>query len=298
MTSDLAVFTVVYPAAMPFLPDLLAGLAGQDDDRFTLIVALDLVDPEHFATLAGGFDLPEMEIHAVSGTPLEIRNEVLLGVCRRFSAVVLQDADDVPRSARVATQRAALGEADVTASALALVDVRGRALHRNLQVPRRAVEEFLPRMNIFGFGNSAYRSEVLAECLPAPASVRAMDWYVATRAHLSGATLLTSDAVVADYRQHDASAAPVLPPLTIAEVNHGLRVSLDHVASIAREAGPEASAWVAPRFDELQRFERWIRRDERHGLSYLEALNAREDRVFAWWEYVAAESLEDMWWRA
>ena len=295
VTCDLAVFTVVYPAAVPFVPDLLAGLARQSDDRFALIVALDLVEPGRFAALARDFQLPEMEVHVVGGTPVEIRNKVLQDVCRRFSKVVLQDADDVPRHNRVAIQRAALNDADVTASALALVDVNGRSLNRTFRAPSTPVDTFLARMNVFGFGNSAYRSDVLAECLPVPGSLAAMDWFVATRAHLAGAVLRTSDVVIADYRQHGFSAAPVLVPLTLDDLGYGVTVCQKHLAAIRQVPAVGTASWVAPRLDELQRFQWWLRQDERNGLRYLEALNEQQDRVFAWWEYVASGSLEHMW---
>lgn len=295
MNSDLAVFTVIYPAAMRYVPELLAGLAEQSDDQFTLVVALDLVEPSHFASLARHIALPDIEVHVVGGTPVEIRNEVLLDLCQRFSLLLLQDADDVPRPERVATQRVGLREADVIGSALALVDENGRSLHRTLRPPSRPIDTFLPRMNVFGFGNSAYHSEVLVDCLPVPRSLQAMDWFVATRAHLAGAVLKTSDVVIADYRQHGASAAPVLPPLTVDDLELGMAVSRTHLSSIGSVATAGASSWVAPRLAELQRFERWLRKDERNGSYYLDTLNRQHDRVFAWWEYVASESMEYLW---
>jgi hypothetical protein len=80
--------------------------------------------------------------------------------------------------------------------------------------PDTNLETLLPRYNVFGLSNSAYRSSTLASALPLPDACELIDWLLATRALVSGASLCFDDAPRMAYRQHAHNCALVLPPFT------------------------------------------------------------------------------------
>jgi hypothetical protein len=84
----------------------------------------------------------------------------------------------------------------------------------------------MPLRNAFGLSNTAYRCDLLRRCLPIPASAWAVDWFLATRAWLLGATIEADPVVRMDYRQHGANMASVRPPFDEARV----RVDADRVS--------------------------------------------------------------------
>src|SRR4030095_8527297 len=78
----------------------------------------------------------------------------------------------------------------------------------------RDLAALLPRGNIFGMSNSAYRAAVLARCLPVPPDCVLPDCLLASRALALGARLTWDNAPRMGYRQYANNCARILPPFT------------------------------------------------------------------------------------
>lgn len=299
----LMVFTTAYRAGLEYLPAFLSGLAEQTDSDFHLIVAVDDVEEAELAPYltAAGPDLAARTAthraeHAADHVAL--RQEVLLRTVPGTSGVVLMDSDDVPLPTRVAAARAALAKAEVAACALELTDEAGTPTGGRFGTePIDDWASVLARSNVVGFGNAAYRSEVLLDCLPAPAGTRLLDWLVAVRALASGAHLTIDPTPRARYRLHGASSAGVTRPFTEAQLLKATALVANHYALAlspmpsGRALPPGLRALIELAAADLREFQERVIADEAERNAYLNALNA-DPRVFRWWEWLDSRRQE------
>ena len=227
-----------------------------------------------------------------------LRFRAMAAMVEAHGAVVFVDCDDLMHPGRVDAARRALDSADVVACALRLVDAAGEPLGITFE-PRAPADAaaMLPRCNVFGLSNTAWQADALRRCLPGPASCELVDWHLATRAWLDGATLCFDPAVHMDYRRHGANLAPVEGPFS----PDGVRRATGLVARHHELLAPAVAAAAGPRALALQ--------EARHSVSVFEArvvdrapvleeyvrqLNALQpDRV--WWWMVANPALEALW---
>jgi hypothetical protein len=323
----LALFTVVHPASLPFFRDFYDSVAAQTDPSAELVVVTDGVAEDELGASAGrpvrGRVLPARP----GATPAALRQEALLPLCARVDGVVLADSDDVLHPRRVALARAALRGADVTASAMTLVDEGGAPLGARFGAgDHGAWHEALTRWNVFGFGNGAYRSRLLADCLPVPEDTVMMDWLVVTRALARGARLHFDELPSIDYRIHGSSLAHVLPPFTAEELALGARRVRAHLERAGADDALDAPTEAAGRLrralvgatEELERFEVRVLGDPDTRARYLEVINrgpappAKDPdegprkpppnahsspmpAVYRWWEWIASRRHRQLW---
>lgn len=291
------VFTTAYRAGLRYLPDFLSGLAEQTDANFHLTIAVDDVEAAELTPYlaAAGQDLAARTAthHSEKATDhVALRQEVLLRTLPGTTGVVLMDSDDVPLPTRVAAARAALAEAEVAACALELTDAAGTPTGgRFAAEPINDWASVLARSNVVGFGNAAYRSEVLLDCLAAPAGTRLLDWFVAVRALASGARLTLDPTPRARYRLHGASSAGVRRPFTEAQLLKASALVADHYTLVlapmpsGRALPPGLRALIELAAADLRAFQEQVVADEAERHAYLNALNA-DPRVFRWWEWL------------
>jgi hypothetical protein len=210
-------------------------------------------------------------------------------------AVVLVDSDDTLMPDRVRAARSAIGDAQMVACALELMDERGSRLHRSFTapVPEMASAQ-LPRANVFGFSNTVCRSEILRRCLPNSPDVELMDWHVATRAWLLGAALRFDPRPYMFYRQHDRNTAGVAGPYSVERMRADIPRVLRHyqylLASDLTDAIDERLSRVTEAYARLADY--WER--ARGASAMLDEHVASLDfngRVPMWWEWVTAPVL-------
>jgi hypothetical protein len=213
--------------------------------------------------------------------------------------VVLVDSDDVLHASRVASARKALQSSDLAGCSLRLVDRQGSDLGLTLGLPPHTrTEDVLPRNNVFGLSNSAFRSDLLRRCLPIPASVALVDWFLATRAWLYGARLAFDAAVRMDYRQHGANMARVIPPFTLDQVIRDTERVRQHFQILRATAMRDCMAGRLAGLElvaaDVEAFYRDVVLQPAHLDSYVQALKALEMPPL-WWSCVAHPSLKKMW---
>ncbi len=296
----LAVHTTVYPGCERFLAEWYASVLAQTDSRFDLWISLDMLTPQQVEpAAAAGQPLQAHYVAARPGdTPAGVRERAYEQLIACYDAIVLVDADDILLPTRVEAAREALATCDVAGCALRLADhPSGDDLGVTFGAPRGAdLAGLLPRYNVFGLSNSAYRSAVLAKCLPLPSPCVLIDWLLASRASACGATLDFDDVPRMVYRRHGENTAPVMPPFTASQVLTAARRVVDHYGFLLDSDW----RWRGCR----QPFERARVRarafhDAMHASpdvlhAYVKALNDLPPQ-YVWWWAVGHPALEDLW---
>jgi len=295
----LALYTTIYPGVEPYLQDWCRSVLEQTDQEYQLWIGLDTIGIAAVKE-AMGADPKATWVLAVSGdTPAQIRQRALAQIAESCDGVVVVDSDDVLHPSRMAAARAALQTSDLAGCALRLVDQRGRDLGLTFGLPPQArPQDVLPRNNVFGLSNSAFRSELLRRCLPIPPNVRLVDWFLATKAWLYGARLAFDDVVRINYRQHDANMARVMPPFNRDQVIQDTELVRQHFQIL--RAAPTGNC-MTDRLAGLERVAADVEAFHQHIIlqpkqleRYVQALNTLEPAPL-WWSCVAHPSLEQMW---
>lgn len=295
----LAVYTTIYPGVETYLLDWYRSLRRQTDQEFQLWIGLDKLTSESVQNMLGS-DLTSNWVTAPSGaTPAQIRQEALARIVETCSGVVLVDSDDLLHASRVAAARAALQDSELAGCALCLVDQRGQNLGLTFDLPPHfGPEDVFPRNNVFGFSNSAFRSDLLRRCLPIPANVVLVDWFLATRAWLLGARLAFDRVPRMDYRQHPANTARVRSPFSRNQVISDTALVRRHfqllLAEHRRDYVDERYAAVGKVAREVEEFHQRIVLHPAKLDGYVEALNALHPAQL-WWSCVAYPALGHMW---
>jgi len=190
----LALFTTVYPGVERYLAPWYDSVQTQTDRDFDLWIGTDGLTPqavtEAIAVAPAASWLPARN----GDTPARLRTAALERLVSEYSGVVFVDSDDVLHASRVAAAREGLRQHDVTACALQIIDADGHDVGAVFGPDGADLEALLPRHNVFGLSNSAYRSTVLERCLPAPDECILMDWLLVTRAWAAGAKRLSAKA--------------------------------------------------------------------------------------------------------
>ena len=299
--SALALYTTIYPGVERYLADWYESVRRQSDQAFRLWIGLDLLTIDSAKTAMGGDPEATWVPGEPGDSPAQIRQRALAQIVKTCDAVVLVDSDDVLRPGRVATARAMLADSDLTGCGLRLVDEQGAYMSASLRLsPGTEPDDVLPRNNIFGLSNSAMRSDLLRRCLPIPAAVELVDWYLVSQAWLLGARFGFDNEVGMDYRQHDANMARVIPPFDIKQVTRDTERVRAHFR-ILRESSLDGAVLhrleeVAAVAADIETFhERVVLRPallER----YVRAVNKLETAPL-WWSSVANPALRHMWTR-
>jgi hypothetical protein len=294
----LALYTTVYPGVARYLAAWYDSVLRQTDEDFELWIALDGVDADSASRHMGG-DVNAIWVQASPGdTIAQVRQRAWEKLVDRCDAVVLVDSDDLLLPTRVATARRMLGSCDLAGCPLELVDDAGNSLGLTFARPREAPESVLPRANIFGLSNSTYRSELLRDCLPVPAEAELVDWYLATRAWLLGASMAFGDGVEMKYRQHSANMVRVAPPFDAGQIAGDTERVLHHfglvLAHALEGARPGRVAELRDAATDVEAFYERIVLEAAALEQYTVAIN-RLDLSPLWWSSVAHRSLRHMW---
>lgn len=293
----IALYTTVYPSVERYLGEWWRSVAAQSDQDFDLWIGADGLDAEAVYAAMGARPAAEWVFAEPGDTPAQIRERAIRRIVARYPAVVFADSDDVLAPSRIAGARAALRTLDVSACALRIIDEDGRDVGCTFGPPPEAdPAELLPRYNVFGLSNTAYRSDVLARCLPVPPQCVLFDWAIAVRAWMLGARLGFDPTPEMWYRQHPANTARVLQPFTPEQV---LRAA-EHVLVFYRGvlgAGDVVEPYrttLARAYERAATFHRTITQSTAVLARYVEGLN-RLTPQYVWWWCIAHPDLEDVW---
>src|SRR5665648_37258 len=295
----LAVYTTVYPGALPFLGPWYQSLQDQSDRDYDLWIGVDLIEPQEVEAALGG-QVTATWVKAKPGdSHARIRQRAFEQIVERHEAVVLVDSDDLLHPSRVAAARSSLEEYDLSGCTLQLIDETGRELGLTVGLTKgEEADQVLPRHNVFGLSNVAFRSDLLRRCLPIPDEVVLVDWFLATRAWLLGARFGFDPEVRMYYRQHGANTARMRPPFLEEQVIGDTRLVRDQfrilIANLTEGALSTRTRSLKQVAADVELFyERVAVRPVRLE-QYVKALNALGTMSY-WWATVAQPELSEMW---
>lgn len=287
-----AVYTTVHPASAPYLEAFFRSVQGQTDGDFDLWIGLDALPEAALKAELGSLDAHIVPA-AAGDTPASLRGRVWEGLVTAYDALFMVDSDDLLYPERVAAAKRGLESHDAYGCALDLITENGTPLNLTLTAPQTDPAELLPRANVFGLSNTAYRADVLAKTLPLPREVAVVDWFVATRASLADARFSFDRVSRMAYRQYPDNTAQVIPPFTPEGIARATRYVREH---FQHALAPPVGASIAPferRYEAVRRFAERVRGDLL--ATYTRELNARKQTVYLWWECVAHEELSYLW---
>ncbi len=301
MADRLAVYTTVFPAIQKFLAAWHDSVLHQTDRAFDLFIGCDELSPADVQILLGRSVEATWYMAPNGSTPTQVREAAIREILRdaRYSAVVFVDADDVLHPTRVEAARQEMARADVTGCGLEIIREDGSSTGHGFGPPSAILDfdALLPRCNFFGLSNTAYRTSVLARCLPLPAQCAMMDWFLVTRAWAAGASLTFDPSRRMYYRQYSSNLAQVLPPFSVPYIRRVTTMVLLHYRMVLADI-PELPASVRHMLEQARRrvslFEQRVASNEQNLQDYVIALNALPPSPM-WWTCVARSELEGMW---
>lgn len=194
---SMAVMTVVYPAAIPYLSDFAMSVRAQTDKDFTLCIGNDGIrEPllRHY--------FPDAVVIPVAGTIAATRKQMIRHIrdCG-FESVVFADCDDIMGTTRVAVARDYLQDfAFVVTDLIPFGEPGMGILSENLNLD-------LMDQNCAGLGNTAARVGLIAKASDAVSDrVEAFDWALFTRVAMRHIWQFTTEAAT-HYRQTHSTTA-------------------------------------------------------------------------------------------
>jgi hypothetical protein len=295
---SVVVYTTWYPGVERYLEAWGRSVCAQTDSSFRLVVGVDRIAPDPWVSRLR-LDAQTRFVMAPAGaSPARVRQMALEGLVEDADAIVFVDSDDILEPSRVAAARIGLETSDVVACALRLADEIGADIGETFGPPADTdAAADLPRYNVFGLSNSAYKTATLRACLPIPDACVLIDWLLATRAWAFGAQLAFDATPHMIYRQGATSATRVSPPFTTQQVLEATDLVLGHYRIVldsppALPVGP-AIAISAAR-DRAERFRQALSESPDALSRYVDALNALPPRRVWWWT-VANPDLEHLW---
>jgi hypothetical protein len=295
----LALYTVVYPGVERYLAAWYESVCCQSDQKFDLWISIDSLRIDDVTRILGVKPSANWLIASPHQSPATIRQEGLQQIARDYSIIVLVDSDDVLYPSRIQFARKDLENHDVTACALRFIDDAGKDLNLTFASSLEStLDDLLLRTNVFGLSNSAYRSETLLRCLPIPDDCILIDWLLATRAWLNGASMHFDASTHMAYRQHGRNTTRVIPPFRDSEVRRAADLVLGHyrivLESIKGHPASLRTQALREAFARAQVFYRTVTSSAEHLTRYITALNQLPPQ-YLWWWTVAHPALEDIW---
>jgi hypothetical protein len=292
----IALYTTIYPGAARFYADWLSSVHRQNKRGFDVWIGVDGIEMGPQLVVR---DAAVRLVTASEGdTPASLRCRAMVMMAAQYDAIVFTDCDDVLEPTRFSAALHGLENADVHGCALQLIDESGSDLGRYFGLDEgEDPNAILPRNNFLGLSNSAWRTDSLRKCLPAPSDSIALDWLLATRAWGHEARITFDRTIRMRYRQYGENIARILPPFTINQVMRATEVVLAHYRTAvidALEFPDHRRTLLLEAADRVERFSGAISKSQSVLDTYTEALNQLPPHRL-WWLSVAHPALEDIW---
>jgi hypothetical protein len=289
------VYATCYPGVEPYLPQWRSSILAQTDKEFDLAIGLDLITPIEAQEMLGP-DIRAMFLAAPAGsTPAGVRNHAFAQLVEHYKGVIMTDMDDLLLPERVRTAKAMLSASDLCCCAMQVMDAD--CLVQDVVFDPGVGTQNILAGNVFGLGNTAYRSRLLKQCLPVPANCVLMDWLMATRALATGAKIAIDRTPQMVYRQYPNNTARILPPFSTDQILKACELVVGHYRLALAEA-PERFPQMLGDLERIsetaQHFFTAMQESSSVLHDYVKALNDLPMQ-HVWWDCVAHPALEKIW---
>ena len=297
MKNNTVLYTTIYPGIESFVKQWYESVLQQSDKDFDIVIGLDCVSPEDVFKMVDS-EFEAVFISADKGfTPVQVRERPFRYMVDNYHKIIFTDSDDTLLESRVAKAKKDLEKFDVVAYALNMTDYDGNSLGKLYPVEDNYdYDLFLPTSNVFGMSNSAYNSCLLNKIMEFPSECVIYDWFIATKAWLSGAKMGTSSEVLMNYRQHASNIANVLPPFTGEQILKAIDLLFLHYEMVFRyilPVYPSKKQIFVKANDNLTFFAKAIVQDKKLE-DYVYSLNNLNVQ-HTWWSWIAHPRLEKIW---
>jgi hypothetical protein len=282
-----------------YISSWYGSVQDQTDHDFDLWIGIDGLEIYEVVD-AMGAEPPATWLKAEEGdSPAQIRQRAIERMVDKYSAVVFVDCDDLLAPTRLEAARRSLEQTDVSGCAMRIIDASGNDLNAVFKPPAGVdVATILPRNNVFGLSNTAYRSQILRRCLPIPAECILADWFLVTRAWASGARLSFDYTTRMAYRQYPNNIGKVLCPFTSQQILVATGRVLNHyecVLTKIRDLQPNHINELESAHSRARAFHRSVTSSPVVLRQYVWALNNLGSNPLIWWDCVAHPQLEEIW---
>jgi hypothetical protein len=293
-----ALYTTVYPGVEKFLAPWCQSLKEQTDQQIDLWVGIDHANIDLLKVELTQFgDIHEIHAHP-EDTPAQIRERAIIEIIESHEIIIFVDSDDIMMPTRVETAKKALYDHQVYGCSLEIVDENGISTGSLFGIPQETIiDELLPKGNIFGMSNTAYRTEILRQCLPIPPQCLLVDWYLSSNAWAMGAKFTYDPTVQMKYRQYGENTASVLPPFSKEKILNATRLVIDHYRLLLEYSSvlqDQKRNIIEVRLAQTYNFLNTLSASRDKLDRYVEQINQRPMENF-WWAYVAHPALEELW---
>ncbi len=298
MVETLALYTFIHKGAVDYLPSWYKSVQEQTDKDFDLWITVNELEAEEVIEVIGS-DVKATWLSVATGeTPVQARQLAIEKMSDNYDAIVFVDADDCLEATRIESAKRALVDCDVSGCAMRIIDQLGHDTGLIFRPsPDSSVEDILINNNVFGMGNTIYKTDVIRQCLPIPPKCMLMDWFIATRALSVGASIKFDYNIGMAYRQYESNTARILTPFNKEYIIYAAQLVNDHYDLLLSSKG----IITAGLHDKLLKACQNVS-DFRHNMvgteglldKYMRALNDLSPN-YVWWSCVAHPNLEKIW---
>ena len=280
---SVAVFSVVYSGAEPYIPEFLNSLSKQTDKDFILFLVNDgLADIEKFLKKADFY----VEVMEADGLPAELRKIGIEWVASKgVEIIVFADADDYFENNRIEVSKKMLIHCDIVCNEMLLVG-------KEVSQPTLMLEKFfddkteinisdIATGNCMGLSNTALRIDSISRDIESiPNNIIAFDWAFFSLSIHGGARAVFTKETQTFYRQHSKNTASVLN-LSEEQILHGVKVKRDHYKLMAKFY-KEYDSYA----EEFENFLSQLQGNNGLKQEYCEAVKHQGQSISLWWESV------------
>ncbi len=295
---NIALYTTIYPGVECFLEAWKQSVLKQSNQNFEIWVGVDGFSLDRAKKLLSGLEVKQFFISKYPNLKAYVRKTVLAEMVRLYDVIVLVDSDDVLEESRVCSASHQLNDYDVIGCAMSLIDEQGHDLGVSFGRKEAAFQrEDIIQYNQFGLSNTAYRSDLLKECLEVSNECELLDWFLITNALFLGARAFFDPVKRMQYRQHPKNFTKVQRPFNSDDIKQASVCVLKHFDFLLQESKVLQTAqrkMIEARKNEVLHFSHLFS-DPPHLLKkYVEAFNVlSQDNL--WWSCVANVCLEALW---
>lgn len=292
MTMKIAVYTTIYPKALPFLPQFFESLLTQDVN-FDLWVGLDDVAEIELAQYS--VLLPKINFMQKMDQEnyIQLRGRTLNQLSQDYDILILVDSDDVITGNRFARAINALEQYDVHVCSMQVVNSEEKEIGHFILGDLKEIIIY----NFMGLSNVAIRSSVFKKfiCFP-PVNCLLLDWFYALQMLEFGVSIFLDPEVGMLYRQYDDNIAKVLPPFSEFSLLKMTELVISQFSTFIEIFGKNNFSIVPMllnRLCDLNQFKQALN-SKRCLFDYLLAINQHK-KIYFWWEMIANKKLEYLW---